>query len=74
MSYLQLVGDHYEYDLPLPIFLRCDCMSAIINLLMGKNYIRNLKCTGCAEINCSECDCACHKLMRDVMRVDKDDD
>lgn len=49
-------------------------MSAIINLLMGKNYIRNLKCTGCAEVNCKECECACHKLMRDVMRIDKDDD
>ena len=52
-------------------------MSAIVNLLLGvsqENYIRNLKCTGCAEVNCKNCSCACHKLMRDVKRIDDDDD
>ena len=51
-------------------------MSACRNLTK-KNYKReflNLKCTGCAEVNCKECECACHKLMRDVMRIDDDDE
>ena len=49
-------------------------MSAVINLLMGKNYIRNLKCTGCAEVNCQGCQCKCHEIMAMVKRIDKDDD
>ena len=49
-------------------------MSAIINLLLGKKYIRNLKCTGCAEVNSHGCSCRCHEIMRMVKRIDKDDE
>ena len=75
MYYLQLVGDHYDF--PLPFFFRCDIIMSACRDLTKKNYKReflNLKCTGCAEVNCQGCQCKCHEIMAMVKRIKDDDD
>ena len=49
-------------------------MSTIVKMLLGKRCIKNLKCTGCAEVNCYGCSCRCHELMKNAKRIDKDDE